>query len=371
MLCVAALPVPRASKGKTPPGLPDARHFTAMSFMRRRFMRRSTSSTAPSWEPPAARVATAARDDDNHSTETGESNAIDEALKRAVRQRRRSVRLSQICFVDHTDLAPPPHLHLQILFSDRSRTPWMTVPNVSVADLHAAVGRWPGRAPHLHEHETGADERPNGGPALEAVTNALPTLSLTELSSSCLIDEGFDCCPVCLDEYAAGQEVTFIGCAGAHVAHTSCLGRWLVVASTCPTCRFALPRDSEGLDEFLRPATEQRDRVARGLLPPCQPVDDEDEKGSRERPMTPIKLATAADANEPRGGGDHNDLNDANNYDSPSTAPASPTGARGGASLSNRRSSGLSPFADIARCLFQPFQANARTGPSRERRSSE
>ena len=341
--------------GEPPAGRADITGSGSMSFVNR-FLRRSSSSTAPSWQPPAARSANGHGPQSEHNFEGGEPNAIDEALRRATRQRRRSVRLIQICYVDHTDLAPPPHLHLQILFSDRSRTPWMTVPNASVADLNAAVARWPGRAPRLHEHETGAEERPNGGPASEAVTSALPTLALTDASASCLIDEGFDCCPVCLDEYAAGQNVTFIGCAGAHVAHTACLGRWLVVASTCPTCRFALPRDSEGIDDFLRPATEQRDRVAQGLPPPCQPVDDDEAEVKTEHAATSAKLNAAAN-DETRG-------SDANAAvpQPPLTTPTTPTtAAGGGAALSGRRSVGRSPFAGIARNLFQFNRAERRS----------
>ena len=45
--------------------------------------------------------------------------------------------LVQVCCVDHAGpgYERSPHLHVQALFSDRSRSPWQAIQNVSLADL--------------------------------------------------------------------------------------------------------------------------------------------------------------------------------------------------------------------------------------------
>ena len=48
-------------------------------------------------------------------------------------------------------------------------------------------------------------------------------------------------CAFCLEPFAQGAQIIVFPCPGAHVAHATCTERWLSVASTCPTCRFALP----------------------------------------------------------------------------------------------------------------------------------
>ena len=211
-------------------------------------------------------------------------HAVETALRCAASRVTGRVRLVQVCYVDHTVDATTPHIHIQVLFSDRSRTPWITCPEGTVEDLHAAIAMLPnGHSIRLHLHEmegTGMrGEPPNGGPASEATCSALPRLTLTEISASRLAHDGFDCCPLCLDAMDKAQEVTFIGCPGAHVAHTACISRWLVVASTCPTCRFLLPKDAdaEAIADFTKPAELQKMRVEAGEPPPCQITEDSDE----------------------------------------------------------------------------------------------
>ena len=73
-----------------------------------------------------------------------------------------------------------------------------------------------------------------------------PSQSAVAMASGAgrLLDDGFDVCPFCLDDFAEGQQVTFFPCKGAHVAHSECTDRWLNIGSSCPTCRFALPYKS-------------------------------------------------------------------------------------------------------------------------------
>ena len=208
-----------------------------------------------------------------------DGNAVENALRSACS--RPNINLMQICYVNHTVDQTPPHIHLQCLFSDHTRTPWLTCTTDNIDDLTAAVARMPVPASiHLHEHQPEDDvnyEPPNGGPLSESVEAALPRLVLTELAAERLIDDGFDGCPICLDDMCVGQEIVFIGCNGAHVAHSRCIGRWFVVASTCPNCRFMLPKEEDDLGVYLKPALAQRERVATGAAPPCPPCEDDDE----------------------------------------------------------------------------------------------
>ncbi|RMX68180.1 hypothetical protein DD238_008387 [Peronospora effusa] len=43
------------------------------------------------------------------------------------------------------------------------------------------------------------------------------------------------CCCICLDTYKASQSLRVLPC--AHHFHKECVGKWLLVNSTCPTCR--------------------------------------------------------------------------------------------------------------------------------------
>jgi hypothetical protein len=46
--------------------------------------------------------------------------------------------------------------------------------------------------------------------------------------------EDSSCC-ICLNEYEAAQELRKLPC--EHHFHKDCVDEWLVVNSTCPTCR--------------------------------------------------------------------------------------------------------------------------------------
>ena len=64
----------------------------------------------------------------------------------------------QVCVVDHTDgNYRPPHLHLQLLFSDSSRSQWIQLNQVTVPQLQTALAELVVPAsqpqPQLHLHE--------------------------------------------------------------------------------------------------------------------------------------------------------------------------------------------------------------------------
>lgn len=50
-------------------------------------------------------------------------------------------------------------------------------------------------------------------------------------------------CPICLGEFVAGEDVRFFPACN-HAFHVKCIDRWLVLHSSCPTCRRPLIGDS-------------------------------------------------------------------------------------------------------------------------------
>eukprot|EP00887_Chlorella_sp_A99_P005322 scaffold1.g5322.t1 len=89
--------------------------------------------------------------------------------------------------------------------------------------------------------ESGQEVPRPAPPASKAVVRSLPqeTLSaarLAELGGA----EGVRC-PVCMEEYAKGDEVIVLPC--KHTFHPPCLAPWLENNNSCPTCRHELPTD--------------------------------------------------------------------------------------------------------------------------------
>lgn len=76
-----------------------------------------------------------------------------------------------------------------------------------------------------------------GSPASEAVIRNLPKLALTQED----VDGKDGLCPVCKDEFSAGNIATQLPC--SHKYHTNCILTWLHVKNTCPVCRHELPAD--------------------------------------------------------------------------------------------------------------------------------
>eukprot|EP00322_Chrysochromulina_rotalis_P029324 CAMPEP_0115857612 /NCGR_PEP_ID=MMETSP0287-20121206/15664_1 /TAXON_ID=412157 /ORGANISM="Chrysochromulina rotalis, Strain UIO044" /LENGTH=330 /DNA_ID=CAMNT_0003311835 /DNA_START=19 /DNA_END=1011 /DNA_ORIENTATION=- len=200
----------------------------------------------------------------------------------------RQSRLLQVCVIDHAsptvrDGQGSPHIHLQFLFSDRARTPWMYV-EANVETLQEVVPMWAGALRprinlRLHVHEEAVA---NGGPASKQVIAILPRLVLNQRSALRLANEGHDVCPMCLEAFAAGEEIVCMPCSGNHLTHASCLNRWLATASTCPSCRFMLPSSKKAasaeseLRKMCAPACAELERIRRDEPPPCPPCDDDE-----------------------------------------------------------------------------------------------
>mmetsp|Transcript_16541 Transcript_16541/g.34939 ORF Transcript_16541/g.34939 Transcript_16541/m.34939 type:complete len:347 (-) Transcript_16541:202-1242(-) len=180
-------------------------------------------------------------------------------------------RLVQVCVVDHSAYAPP-HLHLQLLFSDRSRSPWVGVNNATLLDLQSvleALREQTGRL-RLHIHEPALP----ANPASKAVVQALPRHVLLPAEAALLHADGAATCPICLSEYGGGDEIVCMPCLGLHKAHWGCMHRWLDGASTCPTCRYALPNKAEDGEpasaELMRRAEAEIMRVRNCEPAPCR-----------------------------------------------------------------------------------------------------
>ncbi|CAN6362258.1 unnamed protein product [Urochloa humidicola] len=52
-------------------------------------------------------------------------------------------------------------------------------------------------------------------------------------------------CPICLEDYAPGDDLTVMPCTYMHRYHQGCLVAWLERDNVCPLCRHALPTDTE------------------------------------------------------------------------------------------------------------------------------
>jgi len=44
-------------------------------------------------------------------------------------------------------------------------------------------------------------------------------------------------CPICLDSFSEGEDVSVLGCKGQHKFHPACISKWLGSQTTCPVCR--------------------------------------------------------------------------------------------------------------------------------------
>ncbi|KAF8037490.1 hypothetical protein BT93_B0400 [Corymbia citriodora subsp. variegata] len=76
-----------------------------------------------------------------------------------------------------------------------------------------------------------------GSPVSETVIQNLPKLALTQED----VDGKDGLCPVCKDEFTAGDTKTQLPC--SHGYHTDCIVTWLRMRNTCPVCRHKLPAD--------------------------------------------------------------------------------------------------------------------------------
>ena len=233
------------------------------------------------------------------------------------------VRLEQVCVLDHSTYGyRPRHLHLQCHFDDGSVSSWLNV-NGTYSGLREAVHVvQPGHRVrlHLHDDPEETDETPedptayNGGPASPRVVDLIPKLTLDERSAGQLAADSIDACPFCLDGFEAGSEVLVMPCAGTHVAHAACSHEWFKLASTCPSCRFMLPKAASmsALQSLVAAAQHEMGRIRDALPPPCQPVDEEDDEEGTLGPAASIsapswgigtKVAALADSADDDPGG--------------------------------------------------------------------
>lgn len=190
------------------------------------------------------------------------------------------VRLLQVCVLDHSsEEYEQPHLHIKCHFSNGEQAPWESIYNTNMLALREALHRLqPSLRVQVHVH---ADEPPEEEVPLgvsDAFFEALPKVVLAEQSAERLVADGTDACPFCLDNFAPGDELLLFPCPGCHKAHAECSQIWLQGATTCPTCRFALPTDlptSRTLCSLLEDANHEATRIRENGLPPCLPIDEE------------------------------------------------------------------------------------------------
>ena len=119
------------------------------------------------------------------------------------------VAIVQVCVVDHTSADyRPPHLHLQLLFSDSSRSQWIQLNQVTVAQLQTALAELvvpPSQPqPQLHLHEV----EPVSQGVERAVQERLPRHELTAAEAALWTARGRQC-PICLAR-APRQELSLI-----------------------------------------------------------------------------------------------------------------------------------------------------------------
>ena len=103
--------------------------------------------------------------------------------------------------------------------------------------------------------------------AVQGTLDLVPTRVISDGTAAAL---GSNCCAICLETYAEGEELACMPCAGLHIEHAACLRRWIADTPSCPRCRYMLParvlaaadredllaRPREAL-EHLRPSAPQ------------------------------------------------------------------------------------------------------------------
>eukprot|EP00611_Tribonema_gayanum_P011131 TRINITY_DN2128_c1_g1_i1.p2 TRINITY_DN2128_c1_g1~~TRINITY_DN2128_c1_g1_i1.p2 ORF type:complete len:363 (+),score=125.60 TRINITY_DN2128_c1_g1_i1:1726-2814(+) len=77
-------------------------------------------------------------------------------------------------------------------------------------------------------------------------------------------------CPICLNDYAVGDELRQLPC--AHALHRACLDSWLAISATCPNCRASIRR-SEAPPPPLQQQQRRQQQGARGAPLPAGVLD--------------------------------------------------------------------------------------------------
>ena len=96
--------------------------------------------------------------------------------------------------------------------------------------------------PSSAERDADADDttrsaRSAGSDSLAALAERTVTLRTLENVEALGESE----CPICREDYAAGDRVIKMPCAHTHVFHRECVARWLRKDDSCPLCRSSLP----------------------------------------------------------------------------------------------------------------------------------
>ncbi|PWZ26098.1 E3 ubiquitin-protein ligase RING1 [Zea mays] len=83
-------------------------------------------------------------------------------------------------------------------------------------------------------------------PAKKEAVEAMPTVEIVKGNE----DDDAASCPVCLEDYAAGERAREMPC--RHRFHANCIVPWLEMHSSCPVCRFQLPATDDNLSGQCR-----------------------------------------------------------------------------------------------------------------------
>lgn len=165
-------------------------------------------------------------------------------------------RLLQVCVQDNSSNLARPHVHLQLHFSDSSRSQWVAADG-TLAALREAIAEVCGARGQVRMHVHGAEKKKKK--TARECARTMPVHVLTEEEVG-LIDD--PTCPICLDDLVAGDKIMVVPCGGLHKGHAKCLSRWLEIeAHTCPTCRHELPVDGAKTNNLV----ELRERAAREI----------------------------------------------------------------------------------------------------------
>eukprot|EP00980_Cylindrotheca_fusiformis_P003965 scaffold871_cov130-Cylindrotheca_fusiformis.AAC.42 len=83
-----------------------------------------------------------------------------------------------------------------------------------------------------------------------------------------VLDKNTDCCPICLHDYKAGEEVCFSkNKACQHEFHRSCIVPWLLKHYHCPLCRVNFLGDSEDEEDTPAPSSLREEIAVREVDP--------------------------------------------------------------------------------------------------------
>lgn len=130
-----------------------------------------------------------------------------------------------LCIVDHDD-----HIHVRINAQDGEdvAAEWIQIP--AALDVFQAALREMDAAHRIHLHA--AEPAKRGCP--DKVVQSIPRVVFdADVAAVCGANE--EVCSICYDAFSAGDEVAVLPC--SHRYHAACVGAWLAMATTCPSCR--------------------------------------------------------------------------------------------------------------------------------------